>query len=761
MKYHMLTKIIAVILAVMCGAFAILSGIVLFVNLNWNFYSSSPEERQEEALYWHGERYAEELIEKAVFEQSGMPREIWEDFFGYGYLGSAVQPAVDYRLTMVTPEGTVEVNQTTDTEYVYDITIEQYREMGHVLQVGENHQLYPEYLGDGYVEYNTDATEATLPPNVTAPTVIPETEAAVTTPPGFDDYYKLTSDDEGNLYRVYRSEEPALCTVELFYTEAAYQLILDSWNGSAGSPLAEWMYTKRFDAIEIFAGSMLILLGLFTYLGFAAGRKPDSDEVRPGGLNRMPLDLYTFLVLFIGFWIMWLLFDPVMDGLFNHSLHWDEVLSLLVTSAVSLSLGISLLAVLYWCALCAQAKADGFWWKRSLLGRFGGVIWSVVLKILNGIWGFVSRVFRKVWGSVLGISGKVGGNVPSFTAVVRDAYRKLPLMWQWLTASAGIFALIALFGSMSYHGLGMFFYIIVVCFGFVAIVYGARAFGTLRDAAKRMSQGNLDVKIRTEDLAGCFTDFAKDLNALSDACIHAAREQMKSERMKTELITNVSHDIKTPLTSIINYVDLLKNAETEEEKQQYLEVLDRQSARLKKLIEDLMEMSKASTGNVAVDLAPTDVVESVHQALGEYADRFERLGLTVVVRKPETCVTALCDGKLLWRVLSNVMSNIVKYAMPHTRVYLDLSLTETRVQLALKNMSREELNISAEELMERFVRGDESRNTDGNGLGLNIAKSLMEVQNGTLELVVDGDLFKVVLSLPKAENAECIMLNAE
>ena len=221
--------------------------------------------------------------------------------------------------------------------------------------------------------------------------------------------------------------------------------------------------------------------------------------------------------------------------------------------------------------------------------------------------------------------------------------------------------------------------------------------------------------------------------------------------MKTELITNVSHDIKTPLTSIINYVDLLKKAQTEQERQQYLEVLERQSAQLKKLIEDLMEMSKATTGNVAVELAPTDVTESVNQALGEYADRFASRQLNVVLHKPEEPVFALCDGKLLWRVLSNVMSNVVKYAMPGTRVYLDLSVTEFRVQITMKNISREELNITAGELMERFVRGDKSRNTEGNGLGLNIAQGLMEVQNGTLELLVDGDLFKVILTLPRAE----------
>ena len=756
MKYHMLTKIIAVLLAVLCGACAIMSGIVLFVNLNWNFYSSSPQERQEENIRYHGEYYADTLIWNALCEQSGMPREVWEENFGY--YDRTVQPAVDYRITIETPEGTIVEDRTTPAEYVYDLTLEMYHDMGYAVQVGNDWRLYPEYLGEGYETENTDAT---LPPDVTMPTTAP-TEApepsvpAETTPPGFSDFFNQYTDSNGNMYRIYRSVEPVLCTVELYYTAADYQNALDSWgNGTVSSPLAQWMYTKRIDAIGIFVGSMLVLLGLLTYLGFAAGCKPDSEEVRPSGLNRMPLDLYTALTLFVGFWLMFLLFDPVMGGLFNYySKEWTEAVSLLIFAAVGLCAAISLICVLYWCALCAQVKADGFWWKRSLFGRFGGAIWVVTLKVLNGIWSFAGRIFRRVWGRILGITGKVGENVPSFTEVVRDAWQKLPLMWQWLAASAGIFALLALFGSVSYNGFGRFFYFVVVCFGFAMIIYVARDFGTLRDAAKRMSQGNLDVKINTNALSGGFLDFANDLNALSDACVHAAREQMKSERMKTELITNVSHDIKTPLTSIINYVDLLKKAETGEERAEYLEVLDRQSAQLKKLIEDLMEMSKASTGNVAVDLQPTDVSEIVNQALGEYADRFDKLGLNVVVRKPGENVIALCDGKLLWRVLSNVMSNIVKYTMPNTRVYLDLSLTEHRVILALKNISREELNISAEELMERFVRGDKSRNTEGNGLGLNIAKSLMEVQNGTLELVVDGDLFKVVLTLPRTENTE-------
>ena len=218
--------------------------------------------------------------------------------------------------------------------------------------------------------------------------------------------------------------------------------------------------------------------------------------------------------------------------------------------------------------------------------------------------------------------------------------------------------------------------------------------------------------------------------------------------MKTELITNVSHDIKTPLTSIINYVDLLQKAQTEEERKEYLEVLDRQSQRLKKLIDDLMDMSKASTGNMTVDITKVDAVEAVNQALGEFADKLDRAMLSPVFRHDDKSLPMMADGRLVWRVLSNLLGNAVKYAMPGTRLYIDLSQMGGKVILSVKNISREELNIGADELMERFVRGDDSRNTEGSGLGLNIAKSLMELQKGELQLLVDGDLFKVTLIFP-------------
>ena len=218
--------------------------------------------------------------------------------------------------------------------------------------------------------------------------------------------------------------------------------------------------------------------------------------------------------------------------------------------------------------------------------------------------------------------------------------------------------------------------------------------------------------------------------------------------MKTELITNVSHDIKTPLTSIINYVDLLQKSPAPEEQAEYLAVLDRQAKRLKKLTEDLVEASKASTGNLPVHLAPTNLKEIIDQAIGEYEDRLTAAGLEPVIVLPQEGLSVLADGRLLWRVLDNLLNNACKYAQSGTRLYVEAAPQGDRAFLSMKNISRQQLNLSPDELMERFVRGDSSRNTEGSGLGLNIAKSLVELQQGKFTLAIDGDLFKAVISLP-------------
>ena len=267
-------------------------------------------------------------------------------------------------------------------------------------------------------------------------------------------------------------------------------------------------------------------------------------------------------------------------------------------------------------------------------------------------------------------------------------------------------------------------------------------------------EGNM--RISESGLFAINRQMAAAVNDLGDGLRHALQEQMKSERMKADLITNVSHDLKTPLTSIINYVDLLKREELHNEKaNEYLEVLDQKSQRLKQLTEDLVEASRASSGNVVLDIRRIDVKELLMQTSGEFVERFEARGLQLVENFPQNPQYVDADGRRLWRIIENLFRNVEKYAMPHTRVYLDLINDGKRVAFSLKNISENPLNISPEELTERFTRGDESRSTEGSGLGLSIAKDLTEIQQGTFEIYLDGDLFKVTVSFPIAsETAE-------
>lgn len=278
----------------------------------------------------------------------------------------------------------------------------------------------------------------------------------------------------------------------------------------------------------------------------------------------------------------------------------------------------------------------------------------------------------------------------------------------------------------------------------------------LLTAIQEINSEEGNTRISESGLFAINRQMAAAVNDLGDGLRHALQEQMKSERMKADLITNVSHDLKTPLTSIINYVDLLKREELHNEKaNKYLEVLDQKSQRLKQLTEDLVEASRASSGNVVLDIRRIDVKELLMQTSGEFVERFEARGLQLVENFPQNPQYVDADGRRLWRIIENLFRNVEKYAMPHTRVYLDLINDGDRVAFSLKNISENPLNISPEELTERFTRGDESRSTEGSGLGLSIAKDLTEIQQGIFEIYLDGDLFKVTVSFPIAsETAE-------
>ena len=274
----------------------------------------------------------------------------------------------------------------------------------------------------------------------------------------------------------------------------------------------------------------------------------------------------------------------------------------------------------------------------------------------------------------------------------------------------------------------------------------------LLDGMKKIEEGELNYQYDVESFGGFRKEFAQTLNGVNEVFLNSVMESMKNERMQTDLITNVSHDIKTPLTSIINYVELLKRENIENEKARgYIEVLEQKSHRLKHLTEDLVEASKISSGNIKLECMQIQMQEMIYQAGGEFTDKFEARGLKLIENIPQEPLFIRADGRRLWRVLENLFNNVAKYAMENTRVYVDLIDLGTEIKFSIKNISEQRLNIEAKDLTERFIRGDISRSTEGSGLGLSIAKNLTELQGGKFSIYLDGDLFRVTITFPKLE----------
>lgn len=552
------------------------------------------------------------------------------------------------------------------------------------------------------------------------------------------------ADEEGGTvtYRYVRENSPKYI-VTLYL--APNPLVNDQgWN----TLRMAWNY--RTQLIVLLGISLLMFAVSAVYLCTVAGRAYGSTQVMPMGLNRTPIDLYAVITLGV---VAAMAAVVAQMSEYLASRDFQVMLACMLYG----SFAACLVFVGFCYCFVAQVKTPNWYiWKNSLCGRvFAAALkalrWSwhnlpnVIKSVFLGMYHLTLRIFRAGIIFLRWILHEVKRPLAWIWGKLHGFLRLLPLIWQWLLV-AGIlgFAMILMIAAESFLGL----FVVIVC-AIAVFVYGAWSFGVLLEGARRMHSGNLDNKVDEKYMVAGFRDFAQELNGLADVAVVAAQKQLKSERMKTELITNVSHDIKTPLTSIINYVDLLKKPHNEQEQAQYLEVLDRQSHRMKKLIDDLIEMSKAASGNMTVEIIPMDAAEVVNQALGEFSDKMEKAGLIPVFHHPEEPLILLADGKLLWRAMSNILSNAVKYALPGTRLYIDLSELEGKVVISFKNISREQLNIGAEELMERFVRGDASRNTEGSGLGLNIARSMMELQHGQLQLLVDGDLFKVTLVFPK------------
>lgn len=621
-------------------------------------------------------------------------------------------------------------------------------------------ETVPETTDETTVTVTVPETTAETVPDTTEETAPLETLSANPTKPlatGTADPDVIFADGESHTMEYWDDDAQKTMVVAYRYAKLpAYTMELTLAPGAyrydGGYALLEQVWGYRDSLLFIMGACLLLFAVLAVYLCCAAGRKPGSEEVHAAGFNCIPLDIYLAgggLIVFGLFMVIVQFYDAA--DLFTQSMQT------LCAGVLMAGYVMSLIFVSFCFACAAQFKTPGgYWWRNSVCWRcldllvkcvrgcFSGCGWLLrkLPKAAAVFWDFLLMLLtplRWLWTQIKKTCAKIGKSV-------NRVYSMMPLTWQWLLT--GFIMVMLLFAALA--GRSEMMVVLSLCACVAVVLYGAYCFGILLESAKRMGKGDLDTKVDDKYLIGAFKSFAGDLNDLAGVAVVAAQKQLKSERMKTELITNVSHDIKTPLTSIINYVDLLQKPHTPEEEKTYLEVLNRQSQRLKKLIEDLMEMSKASTGNLTADITKLDAVESVNQALGEFADKLEKAQLTPVFRHPEESVAMMADGRLAWRVLSNLLSNTVKYALPGTRVYIDVMALEGKVIISLKNISRDELNVDADELMERFVRGDDSRNTEGSGLGLNIAKTLMELQKGQLQLLVDGDLFKVTLIFPGA-----------
>ena len=457
-------------------------------------------------------------------------------------------------------------------------------------------------------------------------------------------------------------------------------------------------------------GSLLLAILFFVFLMAAAGHRKDTDEITPRLTEKIPFDLFTAFVVLAGFAVLTYFFDTMERA----SRSYDIVLSLILAA---LLLCAAVLLALWWCmSLAVRVKTGGL-----VRGTLCYKLLRFLLRAAGGVWG---------WGKMIVTS--------------------IPLIWRGMLILCGAEFIGFLILAMNDRRAGPVGFFVNLFVFFPLTLLALISAKKLRTGASEIAKGNTAYRIDTKYLFGEFRRHAEDLNAIQSGISRAVEARLRSERMKTELITNVSHDIKTPLTSIVSYVDLLSKEKIDNEKaKEYIEVLQRQSARLKKLTDDLVEASKASSGALPVTIEDCDLAVMLDQTAGEYGEKLAEKGLTLVVRKGEGSVPVRADVRHTQRIFDNLMGNILKYALPGTRVYLELAEGKTGPAVIFRNTSRNELALSAEELTERFVRGDASRSSEGSGLGLSIARSLSELQGGSLAVTVDGDLFKVTLCFGK------------
>ena len=565
---------------------------------------------------------------------------------------------------------------------------------------------------DGYDYSNIENSPTAVPGEESIPSFLKELSQDFSnefTLDGFGCHLTVASDDTGEVYlenfaltytdkplytaqstRLYTLSDGSIYaltyTADLLQVETAptYSYLLLSW-------------LTEHTGLTIFLSALFALLALFCFCFSmaSAGHWAGHEGIHLTWLDKIPADVWL-LVLLCTFFIGWEAFYY----------EWGRVF---------FCAALVPLVLLFLCAFAAQCKA-GTVLRGALIGRIARFLWRIVRAVFRALLHTLVRL-PLVWKTAL-VGLVIAG--AEFLLYINDFYR----------VRYGVFLVMKLIELL-------------------AVLYIAVSLRTLQKGGEKLARGDFSSPIDTRYLLWDFKRYGQELNDVQGGLEQAVQEQMKAEHLKTELITNVSHDIKTPLTSIVNYVDLLKKEDIPSPNaQEYIAVLDRQSHRLKKLTEDLVEASKASSGALNVELQPTDVNVLLSQIEGEYQERLAACHLTLVTQPPAPGTMIQADSRLLSRVMDNLVSNVCKYAMENTRVYVTAAVRDGQAVISFKNVSRDELNISPDELMERFVRGDASRHSEGSGLGLSIARSLVQLQGGTFALSIDADLFRADIVFP-------------
>lgn len=450
----------------------------------------------------------------------------------------------------------------------------------------------------------------------------------------------------------------------------------------------------------------------FIYLCFAIGKDNENKE-----LGRFDKFFYEIIFVIDGF-VIGIALSGIIAILEQYISRGTPNLNLVLSIIITCFFIIYIAFMLLFATTVRRIKAKSFW-NTTIIG-----------KSIKWLWKWTKKIWNKISFNIKKLKMNLKTNKKILLYII-------------------IFTLLEIFLPLMFNFIGVVLDIVLVVFSYNYFMKYVKSYKLIENKLKDIYEGKNNITLDENNLEDEFKESAKYITDISNGLNNAIQKSVKSERLKAELITNVSHDIKTPLTSIINYVDLLKKESIDNKKaEEYIQIIDSKSQRLKKLTEDLVEASKASSGAIKLKLEKININELIKQSIGEFKDKFNSKGLKIDTSYTNSNTVITADSRYLYRVIENLFSNISKYALENSRVYIEIQEKQDKVIIIIKNISKEKLNISSDELMQRFVRGDKARNTEGSGLGLSIAQSLTELQNGTFEIKIDGDLFKAQIEFP-------------